>query len=124
PWQSGLAGRPPLSCPALTAIGRVRVRRGEAGGEALLARAWRLAVGMDELQRTAPVAIALAEAAWLRGDHAQARAIVDPVYREARRLAERKSTRLNSSHVKISYAVFCLKKKKRDTSLDSHAQLS
>src|SRR5690606_18326666 len=26
--------------------------------------------------------------------------------------AERKSTRLNSSHVKISYAVFCLKKKK------------
>src|SRR5690606_41337176 len=31
---------------------------------------------------------------------------------EAQRL-DRKSTRLNSSHVKISYAVFCLKKKKR-----------
>src|SRR5690349_23794285 len=32
--------------------------------------------------------------------------------------ADRKSTRLNSSHVEISYAVFCLKKKtknKRDT---------
>src|SRR5690606_41345893 len=28
---------------------------------------------------------------------------------------DRKSTRLNSSHVKISYAVFCLKKKKRYT---------
>src|SRR5690606_41692941 len=28
-------------------------------------------------------------------------------------LQDRKSTRLNSSHVKISYAVFCLKKKKR-----------
>src|SRR5690606_41683635 len=28
---------------------------------------------------------------------------------------DRKSTRLNSSHVKISYAVFCLKKKKRHT---------
>src|SRR5436309_7532281 len=28
------------------------------------------------------------------------------------RRADRKSTRLNSSHVKISYAVFCLKKKK------------
>src|SRR6266511_3836420 len=28
------------------------------------------------------------------------------------RTADRKSTRLNSSHVKISYAVFCLKKKK------------
>src|SRR5690349_21965388 len=27
--------------------------------------------------------------------------------------ADRKSTRLNSSHVEISYAVFCLKKKKR-----------
>src|SRR5207249_12068575 len=28
------------------------------------------------------------------------------------RLQDRKSTRLNSSHVSISYAVFCLKKKK------------
>src|SRR6266403_1881182 len=29
-------------------------------------------------------------------------------------LRDRKSTRLNSSHVEISYAVFCLKKKKKD----------
>src|SRR5690349_24245484 len=29
------------------------------------------------------------------------------------RLVDRKSTRLNSSHVEISYAVFCLKKKKK-----------
>src|SRR5436309_15749309 len=29
------------------------------------------------------------------------------------RSGDRKSTRLNSSHVKISYAVFCLKKKKK-----------
>src|SRR5438067_8660817 len=28
---------------------------------------------------------------------------------------DRKSTRLNSSHVSISYAVFCLKKKKKST---------
>src|SRR5438874_12225346 len=28
---------------------------------------------------------------------------------------DRKSTRLNSSHVEISYAVFCLKKKKKQT---------
>src|SRR5690606_41254097 len=28
---------------------------------------------------------------------------------------DRKSTRLNSSHVKISYAVFCLKKKRQTT---------
>src|SRR2546426_6987045 len=30
---------------------------------------------------------------------------------------DRKSTRLNSSHLVISYAVFCLKKKKIDTSI-------
>src|SRR3712207_7956266 len=36
----------------------------------------------------------------LAGDHADERAGVD-----------RKSTRLNSSHANISYAVFCLKKK-------------
>src|SRR3989442_9292287 len=29
-------------------------------------------------------------------------------------LGDRKSTRLNSSHVRISYAVFCLKKKKKN----------
>src|SRR5690606_40309139 len=37
-----------------------------------------------------------------------------PVHSEApflRGLRDRKSTRLNSSHVKISYAVFCFKKK-------------
>src|SRR5690606_41897712 len=33
-------------------------------------------------------------------------------HRSGERL-DRKSTRLNSSHVKISYAVFCLKKKKK-----------
>src|SRR3989442_7461403 len=30
--------------------------------------------------------------------------------------ADRKSTRLNSSHVRISYAVFCLKKKNKNMS--------
>src|SRR3989442_8883189 len=33
--------------------------------------------------------------------------------RRNRRDRDRKSTRLNSSHVRISYAVFCLKKKKK-----------
>src|SRR2546430_10125425 len=32
-------------------------------------------------------------------------------------LLDRKSTRLNSSHSQISYAVFCLKKKKRDNAV-------
>src|SRR5204863_4512082 len=38
-----------------------------------------------------------------------------PGREEARRVqaGDRKSTRLNSSHVEISYAVFCLKKKKK-----------
>src|SRR5436309_6978091 len=35
--------------------------------------------------------------------------------RVPRERRDRKSTRLNSSHVKISYAVFCLKKKKKIT---------
>src|SRR5947209_9999093 len=34
--------------------------------------------------------------------------------RRARRRGDRKSTRLNSSHANISYAVFCLKKKKNN----------
>src|SRR5438874_10098544 len=39
-----------------------------------------------------------------------------PSHRLARRgVQDRKSTRLNSSHVEISYAVFCLKKKKKTT---------
>src|SRR3712207_2020346 len=34
---------------------------------------------------------------------------------------DRKSTRLNSSHANISYAVFCLKKKKKDTAGEQSA---
>src|SRR2546427_4421035 len=49
----------------------------------------------------------------------------------AAKLRDRKSTRLNSSHSQISYAVFCLKKKKniklkyhvRDRYLPNHSQL-
>src|SRR5690349_25171660 len=36
-----------------------------------------------------------------------------PAPRPSRSRIDRKSTRLNSSHVEISYAVFCLKKKKK-----------
>src|SRR3989442_4587686 len=57
-----------------------------------------------------PGPVALVEALRGRGDVDQAQvARVETVI-----LAEvdRKSTRLNSSHVRISYAVFCLKKKK------------
>src|SRR6266496_4860504 len=39
-------------------------------------------------------------------------ALCDSTERQ-RPTSDRKSTRLNSSHVEISYAVFCLKKKKK-----------
>src|SRR3712207_7290145 len=45
------------------------------------------------------------------------------VHRELRWTLDRKSTRLNSSHANISYAVFCLKKKKSEqhtSELQSH----
>src|SRR5256885_3636294 len=35
---------------------------------------------------------------------------------------DRKSTRLNSSHLVISYAVFCLKKKKQEDTQHGHYQ--
>src|SRR3989442_10980390 len=45
--------------------------------------------------------------------------------RESRfRPADRKSTRLNSSHVRISYAVFCLKKKKKTNKMTKSSAMS
>src|SRR3954471_10388819 len=38
-------------------------------------------------------------------------------------LLDRKSTRLNSSHVEISYAVFCLKKKEKEDIVQGCAEL-
>src|SRR5260221_3112215 len=38
-------------------------------------------------------------------------------------LTDRKSTRLNSSHTVISYAVFCLKSKEHTSELQSHSDL-
>src|SRR5437879_7563640 len=42
------------------------------------------------------------------------------VYARACHMGDRKSTRLNSSHRCISYAVFCLKKKKNSEYLVNH----
>src|SRR5437660_6529569 len=44
--------------------------------------------------------------------------------RAVRRAGDRKSTRLNSSHVAISYAVFCLKKKKEIMSKNTEQSVS
>src|SRR2546426_7397820 len=43
------------------------------------------------------------------------RSISNPDALQAYAKLDRKSTRLNSSHLVISYAVFCLKKKKKST---------
>src|SRR3712207_8593417 len=51
----------------------------------------------------------------LRGvDEEHAAGLEAPLLHDGR-LVDRKSTRLNSSHANISYAVFCLKKKKRSS---------
>src|SRR5438309_4949532 len=63
-----------------------------------------------------------AEGRQLRAQPVQGKAFAVLGQRECRQ--DRKSTRLNSSHSSISYAVFCLKKKKnlkhQDIYYDSH----
>src|SRR5439155_13238744 len=54
----------------------------------------------------------LAHAARASGGHARRAGDQLAARSERLRRTDRKSTRLNSSHVAISYAVFCLKKKK------------
>src|SRR3989442_13006285 len=72
------------------------------------------ALGVREVVRRAVVDAALVEEVYL-GCANQAGEDNRNVARMAALLAgDRKSTRLNSSHVRISYAVFCLKKKKTD----------
>ncbi|MGP4014027.1 ATP-binding protein [Streptomyces sp. 4N124] len=77
----------PARCPALTVLARVRIRRGRPGAGELLEEAWKIAVTTGELQRTVPVAAALAEAAWLRGDLAGVAEAAGPVHAQARHLA-------------------------------------
>src|SRR5438105_10362614 len=81
--------RPPRSTlfPYTTLFRSVRTRRDRRGG-AVVRR-------MDDLGPCARVQLR-AHRSGLGGDH-----------------RDRKSTRLNSSHEWISYAVFCLKKKKK-----------
>src|SRR2546430_4524663 len=44
--------------------------------------------------------------------------VVENERRDGIQRVDRKSTRLNSSHSQISYAVFCLKKKKKSAEID------
>jgi DNA-binding CsgD family transcriptional regulator/tetratricopeptide (TPR) repeat protein len=86
--EAGLNAHMPTRCTALMLLGWVAVRRGQPEGAGLLESAWELAVKVNELQRTGPIAVARAEAAWLDGDHAGVREIAAPVYAEAVRLGD------------------------------------
>src|SRR5207249_2999303 len=65
---------------------------------------------LDDLDRLVGL-IARLDALFARAHLAERMDASAPVVDVGRRV-DRKSTRLNSSHVSISYAVFCLKKKK------------
>jgi DNA-binding CsgD family transcriptional regulator/tetratricopeptide (TPR) repeat protein len=71
---------------ALAVRGRVRVRRGEPGGEELLDEAWELAQPTGDLQRLWPIAAGRAEAAWLNGREDAIEGLVGPTYDQARAL--------------------------------------
>src|SRR5690606_41369273 len=67
---------------------------------------------LDEPVVQRPVDLELERAQRVRDPFVRIALTVRPVVHRVDAPVDRKSTRLNSSHVKISYAVFCLKKKK------------
>src|SRR5690348_13158241 len=78
------------------------------------------AVTIGDLFRTVPQAnVAPGPSATNSGGHQERETRVN-----IRGLDDRKSTRLNSSHPSISYAVFCLKKKKNETQAPRNRMLA
>src|SRR5258707_12010361 len=76
----------------------------------------REAIGESDQILVTPVQLLAAYAALVNGGHLfQVRVADADAFQsfERARIKDRKSTRLNSSHANISYAVFCLKKKKK-----------
>lgn len=65
---------------ALLALGRLHARRGDPRARSVLDEALHLAEGTETLQRVAPVRAARAEAAWLRGNAAEAAAEAQAAY--------------------------------------------
>src|SRR3712207_7906277 len=61
---------------------------------------------------------------WLLASPDEFRPPPPPAHDSPEGRADRKSTRLNSSHANISYAVFCLKKKKNPTPQPDYQLLS
>src|SRR5258707_10880573 len=75
-----------------------------------LFRSYVVAVGSVEVQRRSPRRLVMLGK--IRTIFAQIIAFRSEVVVDDVQCQDRKSTRLNSSHANISYAVFCLKKKK------------
>jgi DNA-binding CsgD family transcriptional regulator/tetratricopeptide (TPR) repeat protein len=65
---------------ALAVRGRVRVRRGDPDGAALLDEAWGLAERTGDIQRLWPIAAGRAEWAWLEGREDEIEPLVRPTY--------------------------------------------
>src|SRR5690606_19459397 len=88
----------------------VLIGHAETTGRDRLADRLRLVGAVDPVQRRAEIHRASAERVLDAAGH-----VTRQIGAAAQRVRgrDRKSTRLNSSHVKISYAVFCLKKKKK-----------
>src|SRR2546430_1879087 len=111
------------------AAASIEVARESAGADAaqIDACAAQVAAGrgrLEEADRLARAALRAAEGShggqWVQPEVAcEALEVIGRVARQRdleaaeRAFADRKSTRLNSSHSQISYAVFCLKKKKQ-----------
>src|SRR5256885_5315270 len=98
--------RPPRSTlfPYTTLFRSERAQRAEEGGEPLGGGLRRRHQGIEVVERGAQV-------------HERG---VGPPERCRQEAEDRKSTRLNSSHLVISYAVFCLKKKKTMICREAH----
>src|SRR3712207_7362628 len=80
-----------------------------------LFRSWtRLAVGLIVIVAAALAVNALVTSAQTGEARPGVGRVVDVPGDDLHVLEDRKSTRLNSSHANISYAVFCLKKKNKD----------
>jgi DNA-binding CsgD family transcriptional regulator/tetratricopeptide (TPR) repeat protein len=80
--SAALVLRDPRSAPvprrwALVALGLLRARRGDPDASGPLEEARSLARGTAELQRSAPAAAAIAEAAWLNGDNTTVEQVTD-----------------------------------------------
>jgi DNA-binding CsgD family transcriptional regulator len=82
------AGQTVARIDALIVLSSVRLRRGDPDARALLDEVRDLALAAAEIQRIGPMAVARAEAAWLRNDRRRMREELEDAYELARRHPE------------------------------------